>query len=168
MRLPKWALALALLPSLTGCLSSPTPPNSGSVLTPGAGGYPAPTALLPTGYPSLETPAPGYPAPPAEVTLTSAPPTEGATPSPVLITFSDTGITPAGITIPLGTTVTFIVESATGIRHRPYNDTPPNVFEAPEDMGNGATFSHTFTEPGTFTVRCRLHANLSATITVTP
>ena len=132
-------------------------------------GAPAPGSTFPplstqAAYPglgSLATPLPIYPGPGVAIT----PVTAGG---PVFVTYKDFEITPSQITIAAGTMVTFLIESASGAHHRPYNDTPPNVFEAPADLSNGASFSHTFTQPGVIILRCRDHDTMTATIMVTP
>ena len=135
-----------------GCLRVARPSPD---VPPPPGGYPEPGA----------TPLGGYPAP--DVTSTAAPAT--ATPGPrVFVTYKDFEIVPAVMTITAGTMVVFLIESDSGARHQPYSDDPPNVFKALADLGNGAQFSHTFTEPGTVTLRCRYHDTMMATLTITP
>ena len=159
MRFWKWTLSLTLMLVLAACGTTPAPTFSPP---PTRGAYPGPFATLPAGYPAPNETAQGYPAPAARATVTS-----GA-PGSVFVTYKDFEIVPKQITITVGATVTFLIESASGAHHRPYNADPPNVFEAPADLGNGAQFSHTFTQPGMITIRCRYHDTMTATITVTP
>jgi plastocyanin len=156
--LGKWSLSLALVLVLAAC-GAPAP---GPTFPPSStrGAYPGPPATPLPGYPASGAATSGYPAPAAITTVTAG--------GPVFVTYKDFEITPSLITITVGTTVTFLIESASGAHHRPYNDTPPNVFEAPADLSNGASFSHTFTAAGVVTLRCRDHDTMTATITVTP
>ena len=168
MSLGKWILSLALVLVLAAC-GAPAP---GPTFPPSStqGAYPGPLATPLPGYPGPGAATSGYPAP-AAITPESLTPAARATVTaggPVFVTYQDFEITPSQITITVGTTVTFLIESASGAHHRPYNDTPPNVFEAPADLSNGASFSHTFTEAGVVTLRCRDHDTMTATITVIP
>ena len=161
MRFWKWMTSLILLVILTACYSpGPTP-----TFQPPQGGYPALEAAPFGAYPAPDATTPGYPAP--DATSTAAQPT--ATPGArVFMTFRDFEIVPAELSIHVGATVVFLIESDSGARHQPFNADPPNVFEAPADLGNGGQWSHTFTEPGTVIIRCRYHEDMTATIVVMP
>jgi plastocyanin len=165
MSMWKWMLSFALVFGVAACGSSG--PTSQPQPTGPLGGYPGPaaTVTLPPGYPAPGATGQGYPAPPQPVATVTLTATGGA---PVFVTYKDFEIVPAQFTIPAGTTVTFLVESASGVLHQPYNSEPPDVFEAPADLSNGASWSFTFTELGAVTIRCRCHDQMTATITVTP
>jgi plastocyanin/uncharacterized membrane protein YozB (DUF420 family) len=144
-------------------------------------------AALPTSAPSptpvpTTTPEPTATASPTPVpptpTETGAPtatptdtPTAGPspTPEPVFITYRGSGansvIVPSSTTITVGTRVVFVIRDTL---HQPYNFTPPNVFEAPANLGDGATVTFTFNEVGTVTLLCGYHANMQATLVVNP
>ncbi len=70
---------------------------------------------------------------------------------------------PANLTIPTGTKVTWINR----------DEVPHTVTEPNKAFGSGAldtdeNFSTTFNEPGTYKYYCKLHPNMTGTITVTP
>jgi plastocyanin len=127
-------------PTLNGA-----PTEAGATATPGA---PGPTA---TG------PAP-------EPTATPVPPATATKPKPVIITYSNFVITPSDNTISVGTTVTFIIQDGP---HEPYNDKGVDQFDSGTNLVN-TTFSFKFTQAGTITLLCGYHANMSATLNITP
>ena len=90
-----------------------------------------------------------------------------ATPGTVFITYQDFEIVPSRVTIPVGTTVVFLIKGGFLSFHQPYNFDPPNVFESPSGLGDGASWSYTFNDPGTVTIRCGYHGEMVAIITVT-
>jgi plastocyanin len=68
----------------------------------------------------------------------------------------------ANVTVNVGDTVTW-----TNKGQRPHDVTADNQsFKSPPRMMNGATFSFTFTTPGTYTYICTIHAGQNGTITV--
>jgi predicted lipoprotein with Yx(FWY)xxD motif len=80
---------------------------------------------------------------------------------PVAVAIKDFSFGPA-LTVPVGTTVVWTNE-----------DTAPHTVTASDgsfDSGNmdkGATFSFTFSKPGTYELLCAYHPNMKGTITVT-
>jgi plastocyanin len=125
------------------------------------------TSPLPTAssVPEATTTAPG-----ATVTTaapaTSAPAQATATIAPVLITYRNFEIVPAQTTIQAGTEVIFLIE---GGLHQPYaGANAPFIFEAPNNLGNGSRWPHTFNDARTMTILCGYHANMSATLVVEP
>lgn len=158
MRMWKWMLSFALVFGVAACGSSG--PTSQPQPTGPLGGYPGPAATQ-AGYPPPGPTTQGYPAPSPPVTIATGS-------APVVVTYKDFDIVLSQLTVPVGTLVVFRIESASGARHQPYNSEAPNIFDAPDDLGNGTSWSVTFTEPGTVTLRCRYHDQMSATITVTP
>lgn len=102
------------------------------------------------------------------------PPTQAPTQAPtatlgtVFITYQDFQIVPAQVTIPVGTTVVFLIKGGFLSFHQPYNFNAPDTFEAPSGLGDGKSWAYTFNEPGTVTIRCGYHSEMVATITVTP
>ncbi len=103
-----------------------------------------------------------------EPTATPGPtntPTVAPTSAPVFVTYRNFEIVPAQTTVKVGTTVTFLIQ---GALHQPYNFTKPNTFESPANLGDGTSYSFTFTEAGTVTILCGYHGNMSATVIVQP
>ncbi|WP_156749675.1 cupredoxin family copper-binding protein, partial [Mycobacterium sp. E1747] len=69
---------------------------------------------------------------------------------------------PATLTIAAGTTVTW-----TNRDEEPHTVAASDgSFHSP-GMGTGATFSHTFTDPGTFDYVCSIHPMMHGTVVVT-
>ncbi len=70
---------------------------------------------------------------------------------------------PATITVKVGTTVTWT-----------NNDSAPHTITADDgsfnsgDIGQGKTYSHTFSSAGTFPYHCTVHPFMKATVVVTP
>jgi hypothetical protein len=53
--------------------------------------------------------------------------------------------------------------------HQPYaGAAAPFIFEAPPNLGQGSLWPHTFTQPGTLTILCGYHADMSARLIVEP
>jgi plastocyanin len=141
----------------------------------------APTDGAGTAYPALP-PAPtrdfGYPADgqPTEAISTQSPtqaqaPTEALpvateTAGLVIVVYKDFEIQPAETTVKVGTSVNFYIQDSV---HQPYaGSAAPFIFEAPNNLAVGSTWPHTFDTPGTFTLLCGYHDNMSGTLIVTP
>jgi len=105
------------------------------------------------------------PGAPAATNTPEPTPTSVIATDPVIIVYKNFEIVPAQITIKVGTKVTFKIEDSL---HQPYNFDPPNVFEAPGGMGDGATYFVKFAQEGTFTLRCGYHSKMVATVVVVP
>ena len=69
--------------------------------------------------------------------------------------------TPATLTVPAGTTVTWTNKD--GTLHTVTSTT--KVF-ASDGLDQGGTFSYTFTTPGTYPYSCKLHPQMTGTVTV--
>jgi plastocyanin len=94
---------------------------------------------------------------------TSPPPgqTPGTDFKPAAVSIEGFAFVPASIVVAVGTTVTWTNnDSAT---HTVTSDT--GAFDS-KDMAKGSTFSHTFSEKGTFSYHCGLHPTMKGTITV--
>ena len=116
----------------------------------------------PTATPTLE---PGVTAEPTATPGPTATPTVAPTTAPVFVTYRNFEIVPAQTTVKVGTTVTFLIQ---GSLHQPYNFTKPNTFESPANLGDGTSYSFTFTEAGTVTILCGYHGGMTATVIVQP
>jgi plastocyanin len=97
------------------------------------------------------------------VTETAVEITETATmtPAPVTVQIKGFAYNPAMITVPKGTTVTW-VQLDSGVQH--------TVTGSDFDSGNlnaGDTFSRTFNKVGTFSYSCSNHPNMIGTVVVT-
>jgi amicyanin len=87
-----------------------------------------------------------------------------AAPSTKSVEAMDYKFTPASLTINVGDTVTW-----TNHDTAPHNivvTDGPEKFTSPT-LQNGQTFSHTFTQAGTYSYYCSIHPDMKATVTVT-
>ncbi len=114
---------------------------------------------LPTPAPPTATPQPGdTPIPTATVGPT-------ATPGPVTVVYRNFEIVPANIVIKAGTTIIFLIKDSL---HEPYTSDDAPAFDSGGGLGDGTTYQRTFSNVGTFTILCGYHANMTATLNVTP
>ncbi|MGH2522402.1 MAG: hypothetical protein ACRDH2_07850 [Anaerolineales bacterium] len=167
--LKQFALCIVFVMVLTACIpSTPTVAPQPTATPPG---YPAPNLPQPTATSAAAYPAATQPAstePPRPTVAATNTPVASPTAAAALITYQDFEIVPAQITIPVNATVVFQIKSASGGFHQPYNFTAPNTFEAPANLGDGATYQYTFQDAGTTTLLCGYHSNMRATVVVTP
>ncbi len=77
------------------------------------------------------------------------------------ITIDQFKFTPAALTVPVGTTVTWTNKDDTV--HTVTSNTKAFGSEA---LDQGGTFSYTFTAPGTYAYFCKLHPRMTGTVTV--
>jgi len=85
-------------------------------------------------------------------------------PNSVLV--ANFAFTPAALTVPVGTTVTWVFRQKDS-PHNVVSLTGPASFNSGSPQGSG-TFTYTFTRPGTYTYDCQVHPNMTGTVTVTP
>ncbi len=142
MTLPRLALFLITSLLLIACTSSTPIPSS----TPPQA-YPAPATI-----PAHSQPI-GYPAPAATTSET------------ITLTYQNFEIVPPSLTVKAGTLATFLVKDGT---HQPYTSDPAPTFDSGVPLSAGATYQFTFGTPGTFTLSCRLHDQMKATLVVVP
>jgi plastocyanin len=69
--------------------------------------------------------------------------------------------TPATLTIPVGTTVTWTNKDDT-----PHTVSSTTKVFASGGLDQGGTFAYTFTTPGTYPYFCKLHPRMTGTVTV--
>jgi len=84
-------------------------------------------------------------------------------PEPNQIIINDFAYTPAELTVPLGTKVTWI--NRDDAPHTVTSTAKPRVFHS-GTLDSDARFSHVFTTPGTYEYYCVLHAHMIARIIV--
>jgi plastocyanin len=126
--------------------------STAATATPAAPASSAP----PSSSPAAETPTP------AEAT-----PTPEASPSGSVqdaVTISGFAFSPASITVPVGTKVTWTNQDTA--THNIISD-DGSTFSSP-GVPNGGTFSFTFTAAGTFAYHCGIHPSMKGTVIVTP
>jgi plastocyanin len=153
--------------------TAPTPMPSPSV-APTIAPTPMPAPSEAPTMPPITVPAPTEtPAAPPVVTLPPTPTvppvvvTLPPTPAPVVasaaVMVRDFEMAPASLTVPVGTTVVFTFQ---GAPHSVTSDVgAPAAFDSGILMA-GATFSQTFTMPGTYTYACIVHPQMKGTIIV--
>lgn len=83
------------------------------------------------------------------------------------VTIQDSAFSVEELTVPLGTTVTWVNEDDFG--HTITNGeegvaAPDALFDEP--LNAGQTVSYTFDEPGTYPVTCTIHTEMQMTVTV--
>jgi plastocyanin len=166
-------VVLGFVLGLVACATAPAPTATPAALSTNTAPPAAPTN---TSGPAV-TRAPATPSETAAATATPAPtlttapsatPAATSTPAPAVITYQDFEILPAETIIKVGASVTFLIKAGLFSFHQPYNFTAPNIFEAPANLGEGATFAHTFAEAGRVTLLCGYHANMRAALIVQP
>ncbi|WP_370063181.1 cupredoxin family copper-binding protein [Mycobacterium sp. MAA66] len=95
-----------------------------------------------------------------------APKSSGAAPAPAganAVNIDNFAFAPATLTVPVGATVTW-----TNHDEEPHNVVAEGgQFRSPT-MGSGATFTYTFSTPGTFAYVCGIHPMMHGTVVVTP
>jgi plastocyanin len=108
------------------------------------------------------TPAPPVaPAALATIATTATPVAVQAAASGLQVSIDNFSFTPATITIPAGTTVTWVN----------HDDTPHTVTASDKSFGSAAIntdnqFSHTFTTPGAYNYFCSIHLFMTAKVIV--
>ncbi|WP_425326333.1 cupredoxin domain-containing protein [Mycobacterium intracellulare] len=103
-------------------------------------------------------PAATIPAPTTEMSITAPLPPAGAN----QVTIDGFAFAPPTLTVPAGTTVTW-----TNRDEEPHTVAASDgSFHSP-GMGTGATFTHTFSAPGTFDYVCSIHPMMRGTVVVT-
>lgn len=152
IRLGVMVCAVAMVAAVSGCGSgrhdaAPVPVFAPGLQTPGFPGH-SPAPQLP-GHTGMSQPPPGQPAPVADALNAVA--------------IANFAYAPATITIKVGSTVTW-----TNRDEEPHNVVSGDHSLRSPSMGTGATFSYTFTKPGSITYVCTLHPYMHGTVVVTP
>lgn len=97
-------------------------------------------------------------------------PAPGTTPpsadSATTIMIKDFSFNPSTISIPQGTTVTWV--NGDGMAHTVESDAGAPVAFASPELGNGGSYRQTFTQAGTYAYHCSIHPSMKGTIVVTP
>lgn len=133
-------------PRLTATATQPMRPAPSATSTP----RPNPTA----------TPRPPAPTP------TPKPPTPTPTPpKPVIVTISGFAFSPKSLTIIAGTTVEWV--NMDSVMHTTTSNSGDPASWNSGPLATNATFSFTFTTPGSYGYHCAIHPFMTATITVT-
>lgn len=94
---------------------------------------------------------------------TQALPTQAASGNEVQINISGFKFDPSTSTVKVGTTVTWTNMDTAG-----HTVTADDGSWTSDNLANGATYSHTFDKPGTYTYHCNFHSGMKGTIVVQP
>ncbi|HVN65576.1 MAG TPA: cupredoxin domain-containing protein [Methanomicrobiales archaeon] len=158
-----WPLLLAAIlvfVLLAGCTGAPSGPAP--VTTPATPAVTQATTNPVATTTVTTTPVPQTTTAPA-TTMTTVPPTTVTTPAaPVTVTIQDFIFHPASVTVPAGTTVTWMnKDTAT---HSIVSDA--GKFSS-SNLLTGQSFSFTFTAPGSYPYHCGVHTAMHGAIVVT-
>jgi plastocyanin len=85
----------------------------------------------------------------------------GSASTPVIVEVKEFTFTPASITIPPGTTVTW-----RNADESPHTITSTDGVFGSSALENTGTFAYTFTKPGTYHYFCKLHPHMRADVVV--
>jgi plastocyanin len=156
-------LFAVLLAGCTGTNYGPAPVTTPA--TPAATAPPATPAQTIVVTTTTMAPATPVTSPPA----TTAAPTTSSPPPGVAVTIQNFAFTPASVTVPKGTTVTWTNKDPAP--HTVVNDAASTLglgklFSSPT-LGEGQQFSFTFNDAGIFSYHCGIHTFMKGTITVT-
>jgi plastocyanin len=94
-----------------------------------------------------------------------APGASAQAPPPVAVTIMGYSFSPATLSVPVGTTVTWTNHDAAP--HNVVSSGPGGPLHSPT-LQQGQSWSYTFTTAGTFTYYCSIHPDMTGTVTVTP
>jgi len=100
--------------------------------------------------------------PPATPAVTQAP---AVTTGTNAVTIQNFAFSPATLTVPAGTTVTWT--NLDGATHQIGSDAGAPVAFSSGSLPTGATYQFTFTAPGTYAYHCIIHPSMKATVVVT-
>ena len=104
-------------------------------------------------------------APPATPPAT----TQTQAPGSPTVTIQNFAFSPATITVPRGTTVTWVNQDAAS--HTIVSDAQGSVAQGAvftsNSLANGASYSFKFDNPGTYPYHCSIHPTMKATVIVT-
>ena len=92
---------------------------------------------------------------------TGSPPVVGT--GPVAVSIKEFAFAPATLTIPIGTTVVWT--NLDGDAHTVRTTTSATLMSA--TLSTNATYSYTFTKPGSYAYHCSIHAEMHGTVVVT-
>jgi manganese oxidase len=83
-------------------------------------------------------------------------------PSPAVVVIKDFAFTPSTLTVPVGSSVTW--QNKDSVAHTATSN--DKSFDS-GNLGNGKSFTYTFTKPGTYDYICSYHPSMTATVVVT-
>jgi plastocyanin len=93
---------------------------------------------------------------------TAAPPT--STGGGNTIAIKNFAFNPSSLTVKTGTVVTWLNQD--GVPHIIVSDTGSPAAFSSDSLSSGASYTFTFTQPGTYTYHCSIHPSMKGTIIV--
>lgn len=105
------------------------------------------------------TVAPPVPVPPAADASAAAAPESAPAPGGTTVTIANFAFAPATLTVPVGTTVTWTNQDGS-------NHLVKFTDAASDRLKKGATYTRTFTAPGTYAYECSIHPSMTGTVVV--
>ena len=86
----------------------------------------------------------------------------------MIVNIQNFAFNPASITVPKGTTVTWVNQDTTN--HEIVNDAQGSIAQGAlftsNSLSRGGSYSYTFENPGTYPYHCSIHPSMKATVTV--
>jgi plastocyanin len=162
---PLVGAAVLMLVLLTGCTGPP--PGQAPATTPATPATTVPPAATMTTV--ANTVAPTTPVTTTQTTVVTTVPATPSLPGFFNITIKDFAFSPASVTVPAGTTVTWTNQDS--VPHTIVNDFNPlfsqGAMFTSSQLQTGQSFSFTFKDPGTFGYHCGIHTYMKGTVTVT-
>jgi plastocyanin len=136
----------------------PADPADGSGSESGSRGNGKPAGQDGGGVAQPQAPAPASSQP---TTTVAAPSKKARASASATVTMGDLFFSPSSVTVAVGDTVTW---HNTG--QAPHNATADDGSFKTQDLNNGQSASHTFTQAGTFSYICTIHPNMKGTVRV--
>ena len=94
----------------------------------------------------------------------AAPAGTPATPGENTISIKNFAFEPSALTVKTGTTVTWVNND--GASHTIVSDTGSPASFSSDPIATGASYTFTFTHPGTYSYHCSIHPSMKGTVTV--
>jgi plastocyanin len=161
---PLVGAAVLMLVLLAGCTGAP--PRQAPATTPTPATTVPPAATMTT---VVTTVAPTTMVTTTQTTVATTVPTTPSPPGFFNITIKEFAFSPASVTVPAGTTVTWTNQDS--VPHTIVNDFNPlfsqGAMFTSSQLQTGQSFSFTFKDPGTFGYHCGIHTYMKGTVTVT-
>lgn len=98
---------------------------------------------------------------PTPTTVPGSPPPTGPAPTTSSVSILDRSFSPASVSVSAGSTVVW-----TNVSGRDHNVVADNGSFASADLAGGATYTRTFTTPGTFSYLCTIHPDMTGVVAV--
>jgi len=125
-------------------------------------------ACIAAGCSSYQTPATTAPPVSAMAPVSTAVPVSSGAPVSTggvnSISIKNFAFTPSSLAVKTGSTVTWVNQD--GVAHTIVSDPGSPLTFSSDPLQNGASFTVSFTQPGTYTYHCSIHPSMTGTIVV--